>query len=912
MTTYATGNPLGSPAAKDLYDNAENLDTGVNTEDGTWVDRLGVSRKSWAGMESEFDADQAERADEYAADKAARDSEFDADQDQRESEFDDDQAERIQRFNDFLASSGYEFLGDYAAGIQFTEYNQLVRDTGGEFWRASGSTELPYTTDGMGLPESGALTPVGDAVLRQQLDGDIQDGNGARLVRGAVIYTDTLAEAQALTGLSDGQYLNIGGSIYRNTGGTLGRLREVYLDSYITDKDADNTTEINQARDDAEGGVLIVGEGIYLTSEGLRIKSNTVVKGQGIDKSIIKLTEDSPSTTHAITNDSNTGSNLTNTGNVNIGLFDITADGNGKRSVTGPSGCAIQFANVTGLRCKNIKGYRGRLHDIDIASSEYQSNMDQDWYQGASSDVVLENPVALHSGSDDAITTHFSHNIIIINPQSAMVEGEVATSSTQGLEIDDGSYDVKVFGGYCKGFTKGLQVKGHETAVPAHDVLVVGYTAEGCEYNYDVQHGGANGDDARNVRLIDCTSIAPAVVGGTYSPRHGEFRDYTSLSVVRLSCIGGDSLLYGLNIISGLRESIFDDISFRDVNVSSGGSSSLIRVPAGDPPRGGIKYRNIKAFDCTGGPVINSFDSTNGLDVDGVYAEQSGTPIQSVIRTSGGVQTNTNTKIRNVGFGSGYESVLSDEDGVDSIDLSAGSDFGKTNTKWVRANSNGGVAGSPQIINSIGWASGNQNLGTGESVVNAYYFKVKDAPPVLAGYHGITKSAGEDSDQRTDFMVATLSTGDSSPVERWLVRHNGPLSPAQDNVYSVGQSTLRPSEIYAATGAINTSDTREKQQQRKVSQSECDVAKLLMVKGQFFKWNEAVAKKGEDARWHYGWMAQEVQEAFASEGLDASRYGMFCYNEHEDGSDRYGLRIDQVNSFILGVLGPKLATLLDD
>ena len=30
MTTYNTGNPLGSAAVKDLYDNAENFDTALN------------------------------------------------------------------------------------------------------------------------------------------------------------------------------------------------------------------------------------------------------------------------------------------------------------------------------------------------------------------------------------------------------------------------------------------------------------------------------------------------------------------------------------------------------------------------------------------------------------------------------------------------------------------------------------------------------------------------------------------------------------------------------------------------------------------------------------------------------------------------------------------------------------------
>jgi hypothetical protein len=52
MTTYNTGNPVGSVSVKDLYDNAENLDQAVNTPETTWVDRLGHERLSLAGMAS--------------------------------------------------------------------------------------------------------------------------------------------------------------------------------------------------------------------------------------------------------------------------------------------------------------------------------------------------------------------------------------------------------------------------------------------------------------------------------------------------------------------------------------------------------------------------------------------------------------------------------------------------------------------------------------------------------------------------------------------------------------------------------------------------------------------------------------------------------------------------------------------
>lgn len=178
MTTYNTGNPIGSKDPRDLYDNAENLDTAVNdVENDTWKDRFGRSRKTMSGMERQFDA-----AEDY-----------------REAAFDLTQADRDARFNNFIASSGYQFLGDYAAGIEITEYNQIVRDANGEFWRLSGQVELPYTTTGDWGDEEALFVAVGDAALRQELANlDM----GAAMVARGVVAVDSIAD---LLALPDGQ-----------------------------------------------------------------------------------------------------------------------------------------------------------------------------------------------------------------------------------------------------------------------------------------------------------------------------------------------------------------------------------------------------------------------------------------------------------------------------------------------------------------------------------------------------------------------------------------------------------------------------------------------------------------------------------------------------------------------------------
>lgn len=147
--TYNTGNPLGSTDARDLYDNASNMDEGMNSGTPSFTDRLGVLRKTWNGLESEFDLAQAGRETE---------------------------------FQQFLTDSGFTSLGNYAAGLNFTLYNQyMARD--GFFYRPAPSS-IPFTTTGtwVGGDENLFSLFSADDVLRQDLANDTDPAKGAGLV----------------------------------------------------------------------------------------------------------------------------------------------------------------------------------------------------------------------------------------------------------------------------------------------------------------------------------------------------------------------------------------------------------------------------------------------------------------------------------------------------------------------------------------------------------------------------------------------------------------------------------------------------------------------------------------------------------------------------------------------------------
>jgi hypothetical protein len=126
--------------------------------------------------------------------------------------------------------------------------------------------------------------------------------------------------------------------------------------------------------------------------------------------------------------------------------------------------------------------------------------------------------------------------------------------------------------------------------------------------------------------------------------------------------------------------------------------------------------------------------------------------------------------------------------------------------------------------------------------------------------------------------------------------------PNADNTVSLGAGSNRWSVVYAATGTINTSDANDKQQIQDLTAAEKAVGQALKGMMKSFKFNDAVQKKGADARIHFGVIAQDVKAAFEAQGLNAENYGVFCSDVMPDGSTRLGVRYDELFALILGAL----------
>jgi hypothetical protein len=128
-----------------------------------------------------------------------------------------------------------------------------------------------------------------------------------------------------------------------------------------------------------------------------------------------------------------------------------------------------------------------------------------------------------------------------------------------------------------------------------------------------------------------------------------------------------------------------------------------------------------------------------------------------------------------------------------------------------------------------------------------------------------------------------------------------------DNVLDLGSSAYRWDDIYATNGTIQTSDQNEKQDIAELSDAEQRVAVAAKGLLRKFRWRDAVEEKGDEARTHFGIIAQDLQAAFEAEGLDAGDYAMFIHTtwtDEETGEERsrMGVRYSELLAFIIAAI----------
>lgn len=120
---------------------------------------------------------------------------------------------------------------------------------------------------------------------------------------------------------------------------------------------------------------------------------------------------------------------------------------------------------------------------------------------------------------------------------------------------------------------------------------------------------------------------------------------------------------------------------------------------------------------------------------------------------------------------------------------------------------------------------------------------------------------------------------------------------------------------YIQTAWNVTSDENFKQDISSLSPAELRVSQACAKLYVRYRLKDAVALKGDGARYHFGVIAQRVKEAFEAEGLDPLKYGVLCFGSWSDeeaivnedgqvekdavsGGERWAVRYDELNCFV--------------
>ena len=157
------------------------------------------------------------------------------------------------------------------------------------------------------------------------------------------------------------------------------------------------------------------------------------------------------------------------------------------------------------------------------------------------------------------------------------------------------------------------------------------------------------------------------------------------------------------------------------------------------------------------------------------------------------------------------------------------------------------------------------------------------------------------------FQINNASTTNFQIITTGGITETKQCRPLADNTHALGGGSRRWSQLFAGTATISTSDENEKQDIRDATDAEKKVAVAIKSLFKMFRFKDAVAAKGDNARLHYGVIAQNVETAFKNEGLDPEKYALFCKDTWTDETTnkqvtRLGIRYSELLAFVISTL----------
>jgi hypothetical protein len=277
-----------------------------------------------------------------------------------------------------------------------------------------------------------------------------------------------------------------------------------------------NNTSAAQAALDFGGKVEFLA-GVFVTNGNLGIPSRTRAIAQGEDITTMRIAAGTGWDTRGF---------YLKPGSTRNSLEHITVDGNQANrnhdnGTGGIMGTNVSAVNATHFHFTHVKSINAMQHGFDITSAYYGNAGDGAIIPNPSEYWSVNNCSSEQSG-DDAISTHGSGKGSINNFRAigTWKKNLFNYTNSNGLEIDDYSYDITVMGGYFEGFAHGIEVKAHGNMSAGRHIKIVGATCAKNETNYSFRHIGHHVNypgapavlslTAEDVQVIGCSSLYPS------------------------------------------------------------------------------------------------------------------------------------------------------------------------------------------------------------------------------------------------------------------------------------------------------------------------------------------------------------------------------------------------------------------
>ena len=662
----------------------------------------------------------------------------------------------------------------------------------------------------------------------------------------------------------------------------------------------DDTEAIQAALD--KTGAVFLPQGNYLISGTLGVSSNTRVFGAGKDLTKISMSSSVNEVYHTIASanavsidarlaKNDTVDTLCSQYVENIVIEDLTIDTNvyarpANSHSDREAGTGLELQRVKNFRITRVKSINAPQHGINVRAGASSFKMGLTYRaKYPSIEGVIEYCETDNEKYDDGITTHDSEQITIshcVTRLSRNLSGENSKPVSNGIEIDDGSRYILVESCVSDGSWCGYQAKGHENTPPAQDVVFVNCLAKNNQFGFIVAGTKVTEisdytDACRNIAIVNCSIENTYAFKGTSSwtgqGHYVQVNNAKNVVVKNLSVNGQTEVQQ--NALEGERKVYFrhlgynENITYENINcLNADNSSANTHLFAFEGDSVLLKLNSINCDGYTAGNLINVVSRTN-LDISDVYLRKGSASYACVFCA----EDSSTSKISNI-YAPASKCAIEDRDGAVYRELvSEVAEAKLTETSVTPLSIVGCLTSSTlDVPADTSVAQVFQLKNTGGKLYNVALISAQVRESTPSSLETLSGTA-------LRFSVRNMSSAGGELQARLKLGHEY-LIPEETNALNLGSSYRLWKDIFCASGVISTSDKRAKI-------SIVDLEDALMrawskVNFKIFQFKDAFERKGEDARLHVGVIAQQVIEAFKSEGLDATRYGLLCYDKWED------------------------------